>query len=402
MHRFQSLLLLLLFVFLSACSVNSSSVSSPQTPVKPAKLPTVNDLVGKYRLFAGSEVNFDVVEENGQLFMSLFGQREALQKISPTRFKMQDGQLITFESSPSGQYDRFVTLNEGRPRLFIRDESLQRERSQVSNQSAYTAQVMKSAKAGAYAYSRFVSPSRGLVDYAVYLPPQWRRNSNKSYPLMFFLHGQLGWERSFPDSVPAQQLNQWIGNGLIPPMVIVSLRTGRLNGNQEEQWTTPRQETLLTSEASNELRAFIRKQFRAGLSAKTTAIQGHSRGSRGAIHYALKFPNSFSSSVANAFVSDYALPELKRIAQQNQQQIRNSGIPLRISIGDRDEFALNMGRRGSAVIHQYLNKLNIPHDYEVFRGINHGFVNVWNTKMRNGITNGLAELQLHAEAWAKR
>ena len=96
------------------------------------------------------------------------------------------------------------------------------------------------------------------------------------------------------------------------------------------------------------------------------------------------------------------MPELKQIAQQNQQQIRNSNIPLRISIGDQDEFALNMGRRGSAVMHQFLNNLNIPHDYEVFRGVNHGFVNVWNTKMRNGITNGLAELQLHAEAWSKR
>ena len=218
---------------------------------------------------------------------------------------------------------------------------------------------------------------------------------------MFFLHGQLGWERSFPDSVPATQLNQWISKGYIPPMVIVSLRTGRLNGNLEEQWSSARNERLLTSEQPNELRAFIRKQFRAGMSAKTTAIHGHSRGSRGAIHYALKYPMSFSSSVANAFVSDYALDETKQIAQQNQQQIRSRGIPLRISIGDRDEFALNMGRKASPVIHQFLNNLNIPHDYEVFPGVNHGFVNVWNARQKSGLPNGLGELQLHAGAWAR-
>ena len=72
--------------------------------------------------------------------------------------------------------------------------------------------------------------------------------------------------------------------------------------------------------------------------------------------------------MANAFVSDYALDQTKRIAQQNLQQIRSQGIPLRISIGDRDEFALNMGRKASPVIHQYLNNLQIAHDYEVFPG----------------------------------
>jgi len=396
--------LLLLFVFLSACSVNSSTVSSssaPVKPVKPSQAPSLQELVGKYRLFAGSEVSFDIVEDKGQLFMSLFGQREALQKVNATQFKLQNGDALNFDYSSEGKYDRFVTLNEGRPQLFVKHESLQRSRSAVTNQAVYTTQIQNSLKSGGYAYSKFISPSRGLVDYSVYLPPQWQRNSATNYPLVFFLHGQTGWERSFPDSVPASQLNQWIQSGRIPPMVIVALRTGRLRANLEEQWSSKRNEVLLTSESPNELRAFIRKQFRAGITAKTTAVHGHSRGSRGAIHYALKYPTSFSSAVANAFVSDYALDETKRIAQNNLQQIKSNGIPLRISIGDQDEFAVNMGRKASPVIHQFLNNLNIQHDYEVFRGVNHGFVNIWNTKMRNGITNGLAELQLHAEAWRK-
>ena len=401
MHWLKHYSLLLVFIFISACSVNPALNPSSITIIKPSKSPSVSDLVGKYRLFAGSEVSFDMVEENGQLFMSLFGQKEALRKMSPTQFKLQNGDLINFDYSTEGKYDRFVTLNEGRPQLFILDESLTRSRNAVTNQAVYTAQMRQALKSGGYAYSKFISPSRGLVDYSVYLPPQWQRNSTKTYPVVYFLHGQTGWERSFPDSVPAQQLNQWINRGRIPPMVIVALRTGRLKANVEEQWSSKRNEVLLTSENPNELRTFIRQQFRAGMTAKTTAIQGHSRGSRGAIHYALKYPRSFSSAVANAFVSDYALDETKRIAQQNIQQIRQFGIPLRISIGDQDEFAVNMGRKASAVIHQFLNNLNIPHDYEVFRGVNHGFVNIWNTQMRNGITNGLAELQLHAEAWAK-
>jgi len=82
MNSLKYVSLILFLVFLSACSVNSSTIPPSTKPIKPSTIPSLTDLVGKYRLFAGSEVNFDVVEENGQLFMSLFGQREALQKIS--------------------------------------------------------------------------------------------------------------------------------------------------------------------------------------------------------------------------------------------------------------------------------------------------------------------------------
>ena len=412
MNRLLKLCTLATVLSLTACSTGPggnlattkpSKIKQPvQTkPVKPARPPQANELVGKYSLFAGSEISFEISEQGGKLFVSTLGQTAALQKITPTRYKLAGGREVNFDYSREGKYDRFRTVSDGRTQLFVHNDSLQRSRKGVTNQAVYTWQLINALKPGGYTYSRFMSPSRGLVDYSVYLPLEWQRNSTKTYPVVYFLHGQTGWERSFPDSVPAKQLNQWMAKGFIPPMVIVSLRTGRLNGKDEEQWSSARNETLLTSEKSNELRAFVREQFRAGMSAKTTAIHGHSRGSRGAIHFALKYPTSFSSAVANAFVSDYALEETMQIASQNLSQIRSNGIPLRISIGDRDEFALNMGRRASPVIHRFLNNLQIPHDYEVFPGVDHGFVNVWNAKQKNGLPNGLAELQFHAGAWAK-
>ena len=384
---------------------SEQSVKPPSKPIsRPISRPPSNNLSGTYRLFAGSEISYGVTEQKGQLYVSLLriSPNERMQKIGPYRYKFKSGEELRFVKSPEGIYDRFITLNEGRQQQFIREDGLQRSRTRVRNQAVYTNQLIRDLKPGGYAYSRFISPSRGLVDYSVYLPREWQRNSNKTYPLIFFLHGQTGWERSFPDSVPATQLNQWIAQGLIPPMVIVSLRTGRLSGNEEEQWTTPRNERLLTSENSNDLRAFVRQQFRAGMSPKTTAIHGHSRGSRAAIHYALKYPTSFSSAVANAFVSDYALQETQQLALLNSERYSKNRIPLRISIGDRDEFVVNMGRKATPVIHDFLNILQIPHDYEVFPGVNHGFVNIWNTKTQAGITNGLAELQLHASAWGKK
>ena len=393
----SKVLILSLLIMLTACSVGPQRAT---TQLNLRAYPQLLILCGNIVFLPAQKSVLTSVSETVIYSYQYLGLNLSCKRVA-IRYKFKDGNEVKFDYSREGKYDRFATINEGRPRWFIRDESLQRSRTNVTNQAVYTQELVNNLKPGAYAYSRFLSPSRGLVDYSVYLPPRWKRNSSKTYPLVFFLHGQLGWEHSFPDSVPATQSNQWIAKGYIPPMVIVSLRTGRLKGRVEEQWSSARNESLLTSEHPNELRQFIRQQFRAGMTAKTTAIHGHSRGSRGAIHYALKYPMSFSSSVANAFVSDYALEETKQIAQHNLQQIRSQGIPLRISIGDRDEFALNMGRQASPVIHQFLNNLNIPHDYEVFPGVNHGFVNVWNARQKSGLPNGLGELQLHAGAWAR-
>lgn len=413
MHRLTRLLLVFTLLTLAACStppkVKPPAVVPPPVkpvpivPIKPSRPPVLSELVGRYSLFAGSDIHFTLKEQAGKLLVQAAGHSAELQQLSPTRFKLAGGREVNFQYSAEGKYDRFVTMSDGRNQRFIRDDSLARSRKGVTNQAVYTWQMINALKSGDYTHSRFISPSRGLVDYSVFLPSEWRRDSKKTYPLIIYLHGQTGWEHSFSEAVPAAQLTQWMARGLIPPAVIVALRSGRIgaNGRTEEQWSSSRNETLITSEKPNELRAFIRQQFRAGMSPKTTSVHGHSRGSRGAIHYALKFPQSFASAVANAFVSDYALQETMQIATQNQARLRTNGIPLRLSIGDRDEFVLNMGRKASPVIHQHLNNLGIPHQYQVFPGIDHSFAKLWNVRLSNGMPNGLSELQFHAGAWAK-
>lgn len=409
MKRLAHITILMTLLTVAGCS--SVPTQAPVAPVKvtppkpvkaivPSRPPVPAELVGRYSLFEGSESTFDIRQEGGKLLVYSGKNASELTPVSATRYTLPGGRQIDFQYSNEGKYDRFSLVLDGRPQRFIRDDSLLRSRQGVTQQAVYTWQLVNDLKLGGYTYSRFISPSRGVVDYSVYLPPKWQRHTKNTYPLVIFLHGQTGWEQSFPQSVPASQLNDWINRGLIPPMVIVSLRTGRINGREEEQWSSPRNETLLTSDSNNELRAFLRRELHAGMTAKTTSIHGHSRGARGAIHYALKYPQQFASAVANAFVSDYALPETMQLAAQNQDTLRKSGIPLRISIGDRDEFELNLGRQSSAVIHKHLNDLGIKHQYQVFAGVDHGFVNIWNARQANGMPNGLAELQFHAGAWS--
>ena len=103
-------------------------------------------------------------------------------------------------------------------------------------QAAYVKRMQTELSGGRYTYARFISAARGPVDFAVYLPPDWRARGKETYPLVFFLHGQDGSEHFFPFAVPATQLNTWIEQGSMQPFVLIALRSGRSTG-VEEQWS---------------------------------------------------------------------------------------------------------------------------------------------------------------------
>ena len=79
-------------------------------------------------------------------------------------------------------------------------------------------------RGGRYTRSAFLSDSRGWVFFNVYLPPGWSPGGPEAYPLIIFLHGQMGDEHRFTDNVRASQLNGWIENGSVAPFVLIAPR----------------------------------------------------------------------------------------------------------------------------------------------------------------------------------
>ncbi len=255
---------------------------------------------------------------------------------------------------------------------------------------------------GFYTTSSFNSAARGPVPFTVYLPPDWTVEGTETYPLILFLHGQHGDEYSFSSAVPASDLNQWIRQGMVPAFVLVAPRGADLIGTV--QWYYDDNVALLTSESPDELRAFAWETFRAGGSPEMTSVHGHSRGATGALYFTLNHWGSFASAVANAFVSDYVLDDYREAAVQNRDAIVRSGIKLRMTIGTEDSFVLEYGRIGSPALHEHLDTLGIPHEYDVYPGVTHGLSSLWHYQMPGelpgGIQAGLYELQFHAETWA--
>ena len=253
-------------------------------------------------------------------------------------------------------------------------------------------------KAGKVNVTSINSASRGRVNLEVYLPPKWKKEG-ETYPVIFFLHGAFGNEKGFFRNVKYQQLNDWINQGKLPPFVLIAIASHYVDGI-EQQWSSAANETFLTSRANTELRAFSLKYFNAGDSSRDirkTSIHGHSRGARGALHYGLKFSTLFTSAIADAFVSDYALEEEQQNALQYKNAIISSGIKIRLSVGDSDAFENH--RKTSALMHGYLDSIGIAHQYEVLTDTNHTFHSLWNGITTNSEINGLYELKLHATTW---
>jgi len=255
-----------------------------------------------------------------------------------------------------------------------------------------------SGRDGQYTVSVFESGARGRVYFTVYLPPGWTPEGSRTYPLIFFLHGQSGDEHRFSDNVPVSELNQWINQSLAPPFVLVAPRGADEIGTV--QWFYPENVTLLTSEAANEFRAFCWRTFRAGGSSDKISVQGQSRGASGAIFFALNHWDKFASAVANAFVSDYVLDDYRAAATQNRNQVIESGILLRMTIGTEDFYVTEKGRIGSPALHEHLDTLGIPHEYEVLPGVTHGFWSLWHYQRSDGLQTGLYEILFHARAWS--
>ena len=253
---------------------------------------------------------------------------------------------------------------------------------------------------GKYTLSSFESGSRARVHFSVYLPPGWAPDGTQTYPLIVFLHGQGGDEHYFPRNIPASELNRWIEEGLVPPFVLVAPRGADRVGTV--QWYHDANVALLTSDAPDELRAFCWRSFRAGGDPGKISLHGHSRGASGGLYFALNHWGKFASVVANAFVSDYALDERQAAATLNRDSIVESGIRLRMTIGTEDSYVLNQARTGSPELHEHLNALGIPHEYEVLHGATHGFSSLWNYERPDDMKSGLYELLFHARAWADR
>lgn len=229
------------------------------------------------------------------------------------------------------------------------------------------------------------------VEYSVYLPADYE-TSNRSYPVLYLLHGysddETGWIQ-FGEA--AQIADKGIENGECPPLIII-MPNGKVSWYcNDYKMANPWEDMFV-----KEFIPAMEKTYRIRSKKEFRAISGLSMGGYGSLMLAMRNPDLFSSCVAfssgtftdeeivamptdsysNYFGNIYGkdLTGEKRLSEcwkahsplhliYDVPKDKLSSIRFYIDCGD-DDFLY----QGNSQLHIQMRKLGIPHEYRTRQG----------------------------------
>lgn len=248
-------------------------------------------------------------------------------------------------------------------------------------------------------YRLYPSPHRAEDSQAscmVYIPDCYYTDSITHYPVIYYLHGGTGNQREARWMI--NRIDTAIREGRMDPVLVVApqaLPIGwYINANTSDPKVTsgPIEDLIIL-----DLIPFIDENYRTIAAREGRGIEGFSMGGRGAMMLGLKHPDIFGaiSSVAGALVNwdeeplqralectfgDISDPLSKTyfdawhpkvFACTNARRIIESGMKIRMFVGDRDRLYEENGIRITDRFHNLLERLGIDHSFTVAPGAGH-------------------------------
>lgn len=140
-------------------------------------------------------------------------------------------------------------------------------------------------------HHRFHSPSMNIdVGYCIYLPPDYAKNFQARFPVVYWLHGGNGNELTGVPVV-APIADRAIRARELPPMIIVFV-----NGGPLWHYDDPKTGQLGETAFISELIPLIDRTYRTIADRNHRAIEGMSMGGRGTTRDVFKYPELFCSA----------------------------------------------------------------------------------------------------------
>ena len=202
------------------------------------------------------------------------------------------------------------------------------------------------------------------VGFNVYLPPDYPADETRRYPVVYFLHGAGGNEKS--DSGFSGIVDADIRAGKLAGVIYVFPNGGRFGSYSDWPDENVKVETFLV----RELIPHIDAAYRTLGTREGRAICGYSMGGDGSVRLAMKHPELFCAAapMAGAFGWGHgAQPGDSAFdwARRNADRIRGR-LGLKFVVGGQDRF-LNHHHRLLA----HLDELKIGYDYTVHPEVGH-------------------------------
>lgn len=253
-------------------------------------------------------------------------------------------------------------------------------------------------------YVTYPTNSRGentLGSCLVYLPPKYAESTER-YPVIYYLHGGSGNQREGRWMI--RKVDAAIQTGKMKPVIIVcpqALPIGwYINANVTDPKVTsgPIEDVMI-----DDLIPYIDSHYRTIATREGRGIEGFSMGGRGTLMLAFKHPDLFcaASSVAGAVVNWDEEPLQRALectfgdvnnpyskiyfdawhpqvfACQHARHIIQSGMKIRMFVGNRDRLYEENGRHITQRFHELLEALQIPHSFTIVPGADHNPVEIF-------------------------
>jgi enterochelin esterase-like enzyme len=223
------------------------------------------------------------------------------------------------------------------------------------------------------------------VGYCVYLPPQYAKEPDRRFPVIYHLHGLNGNELARVSN--AAVLHEGIVAGKWPPIIMIFP-----NGGRATYWKDSFDGKFMSETAViKELIPHVDQTYRTIADRKGRCIEGHSMGGRGSTRLALKYPELFCSLFNQAgnvihltelydadhperYPNNLLGPDKARYVEndpfqllvKNRDAIRN-GLRIMILCGTKDATHIPYVRQ----FHQALLELDVDHTYIEAEGLPH-------------------------------
>lgn len=233
------------------------------------------------------------------------------------------------------------------------------------------------------------SAAKTNVSYHLYTPEAYDTNSERRFPVLYWLHGTGGGLSGIKPM--SAFFDRAIREGEIPPMLIVFA-----NGLASSMWCNSKNGAVpMETIVITELIPHIDATFRTLAKREARLIEGFSMGGYGAARLGLKYPDMFGAisilsggpldlnfkgprATENPMererilrdtwggdMSYYRAQSPLTVAEQNAASVRGK-VVIRQAVGDCD-FTLELNRAFS----EHLAKLKIPHTFTALPSVKH-------------------------------
>jgi len=214
-------------------------------------------------------------------------------------------------------------------------------------------------------HHRLKSPAMGFdIGFNVYLPPSYEQETDRRFPVVYYLHGAGGSEKSANEF--SWEVVAAIREKAISEAIYVFPNGGTFSRYRDWKTENVKTETFLI----DELIPHIDETFRTIDDRKGRALTGFSMGGDGAIRLLMKYPEKFGAAATMAAAIDWTNAETDGeksfdLAKQNAEKLKDN-CRIFMVVGEDDRL-FSVNRK----FHQHLDLLGLENTFISHPGIGH-------------------------------